>query len=241
VTDAGLAHLKNLSKLEYLNLYATSVTDKGLANLEGLKNLKKLYLWQTKATDAGVAALKKSVPGIVVNRGEELAIVVKPPEPIASEKPTAAATGGALNSKCPVSGKPVEGANTLTYEGKLVAFCCDKCPKAFQKEPTKYASKIVFDLKPEPAPEKKPAAEKKPAGDAKPAEKKTEEKKPAEEKKADAGSPVNANCPVSGKPIETSFTALYDSKTIGFCCDKCLAKFNADPKKFADKIVADAK
>jgi YHS domain-containing protein len=242
VTDAGLAHLKGLAKLEYLNLYSTGVTDKGLASLEGLKDLKKLYLWQTKVSDAGVSSLKKAVPGVAVNRGEELAIVVKAPEPIASEKPTAAATGGALNSKCPVSGKPVEGANTVTYEGKLVAFCCDKCPKAFQKEPTKYASKIEFDLKPAPAPEKKPAEKK--AGDAKPAEKKSDEKKPeekkVEDKKADAGSPVNANCPVSGKPIETSFTALYDSKTVGFCCDKCLAKFNADPKKFADKIVADA-
>lgn len=248
VTDAGLAHLKGLTKLEYLNLYNTAVTDAGLKNLADLKNLKKLYLWQTKVTDGGVASLKKTVPAVNVNRGEELAIVVKAPEPIAAAKPTSAETGGALNSKCPVSGKPVAGANTVTYEGKLVAFCCDKCPKTFQKEPAKFASKIEFDLKPEAA---KPA-EKKPA-DAKPTEKKPEEKKPAakpaEEKKADekkpaqaaAGSPVNTKCPISGNPVDAAFTAAYDSKTVGLCCDKCQAKFTADPKKFADKIVADAK
>jgi len=261
VTDAGLANLKNLSKLEYLNLYGTAVTDKGLANLSGLKNLKKLYLWQTKVTDAGVSALKKADAGLVVNRGEELAIVVKPPEAAPAAKPADAkpadgktvATGAKpLNSKCPVSGKDVVLPNVLTYEGKLVGFCCDKCPKAFEKEPAKYAANIKFDIAP-PATEKKsdakPAdakpADKKPA-DAKPAEKKADDKKaaaPAADKPAQAAAAavINTKCPVSNHAIETGFTALVDGKTVGFCCDKCLAKFNKDPKAFADKIVADAK
>ena len=41
--------------------------------------------------------------------------------------------------------------------------------------------------------------------------------------------------------VEAGFTAVVDGKTVGFCCDKCMAKFNKDPKKFAEKIVADAK
>jgi YHS domain-containing protein len=250
------------------------VTDAGLANLKGLKYLKRLYLWQTKATDAGVKDLKAAVAGVVVNRGEELAIVVKPPEP--TPAPASASASGsaskALNSKCPVSGKDVVLPNTLTHEGKLVAFCCDKCPKAFAKEPAKYAAAIKFDL---PDPDKKPAAdpakkkaepakkpeEKKPEAkpaekkpEAKPAEKKPEEKKPAEakpaEKKVEAATEVkpaaavavvNTKCPVSGKAADAGFTAVVDSKNVGFCCDKCLANFNKDPKKFAGKIVADAK
>jgi YHS domain-containing protein len=296
VTDAGLAHLKGLAKLEYLNLYGTAVTDAGLANLQGLKNLKRLYLWQTKVSDKGVGDLKKAVAGVVVNRGEELAIVVKPPEPPASASASGSASK-ALNSKCPVSGKPVVLPNTLTHEGKLVAFCCDKCPKAFTKEPAKYAAAIKFDLpdpdkkpaeakkpeekKPEKKPEAKPAtvkpaeakpatakpAEAKPAtakpaeakpAEAKPVEKKPEVKpvdpaKPAEKKpeapKADAApaaaaSPVaviNTKCPVSGKAADAGFTANVDAKNVGFCCDKCLSNFNKDPKKFAGKIVADAK
>jgi YHS domain-containing protein len=270
VTDAGLAHLKGLTKLEYLNLYGTSVSDAGLANLSGLKNLKRLYLWQTKVTDAGVNNLKKSVAGVVVNRGEELAIVVKPPEPVKETKPAAAAaavtaTAKPLNSVCPVSGKPVVLPNVLTHEGKLVGFCCDKCPVAFKKEPAKYAANIKFDL-PAPAADKK-VEDKKPAdakpADVKPAEKKAEDVKPADVKPADtkpaekkvettpaapaaaaavtAVSVVNTKCPVSDHAVEAGFTAVVDGRTVGFCCDKCMAKFNKDPKKFAEKIVADAK
>jgi YHS domain-containing protein len=197
VTDAGLANLKGLSKLEYLNLYATGITDAGLANLDGLKNLKKLYLWQTKVTDAGVAALKKSVPGVIVNRGEELAVVIKTPE----VKPD------------------------------------DKKPEV-KKPEVKPAVK---------APEAKPAVkapEAKPA-EAKPVDKKPEAKpadaKPADPKPQAAVGVVNTKCPVSDHAIEAGFTAVVDGKTVGFCCDKCLAKFNKDPKSFAGKIVADAK
>jgi YHS domain-containing protein len=248
VTDAGLAHLKNLSKLEYLNLYGTGVTDAGLAHLSGLKNLKRLYLWQTKVTDAGVGKLKTSVAGVVVNRGEELAIVVKPVE--ASQSASAGASKP-INTKCPVSGKPVEGNNVLTHEGKTIGFCCGNCPKAFQKEPAKFAANIKADAapaaaaKPEKKPEEKKPEEKKPAEAAKPAAAaKVEEKKP-EEKKTEAkpqaaANVVNTKCPVSGKGADAAFTAVVDEKTVGFCCDKCLANFNKNPKKFADKIVADA-
>jgi YHS domain-containing protein len=69
------------------------------------------------------------------------------------------------------------------------------------------------------------------------------EKKDAE-KKADAkpvsASPVNTKCPVSGKDVESGFTATFETKTVGFCCDKCQAKFEKEPKAYADKIVADA-
>jgi YHS domain-containing protein len=270
VTDAGLAHVKGLAKLEYLNLYGTAVSDKGIANLSGLKNLKRLYLWQTKVTDAGVNALKKGTPGLVVNRGEELAIVVKPVEAApAAAAASSSASGSAskpLNSKCPVSGKDVVLPNVLTHDGKLVGFCCDKCPVQFKKDPAKYAANIKFDITP-PAAEKKAeakpevkkaeakavekkAADAKPA-DVKPAEKKGEEKKPADAKPAEkpaaaAATPVaavavNTKCPVSDHDVETGFTAVVDGRTVGFCCDKCMAKFNKDPKAYAGKIVADAK
>lgn len=245
VTDAGLANLKGLTKLEYLNLYGTAVTDAGLANLSGLKNLKHLYLWQTKVTDAGVNSLKKAVPEVVVNRGEELAIVVKPVEaaPAASSASASGSASKALNSKCPVSGKPVVLPNVLTHDGKLVAFCCDKCPVQFKKDPKKYAANIKFDIA-DSDKKAEPKAEKRAAEKAKPAEKKAADKTKAavDAKEAvTAGSPVNTKCPLSGEDVEKGFTAVLDGKTVGFCCDKCLAKFNKDPKAYAGKIVADAK
>ncbi len=53
--------------------------------------------------------------------------------------------------------------------------------------------------------------------------------------------PINQICPVSDEPVNASKVVAYSGETIGFCCDKCLANFNKDPKKFAGKIVADAK
>src|SRR5689334_5371747 len=105
ISDAGLSNLKNLTNLVYLNLYSTNVTDAGLSNLSGLTNLKRLYLWQTKVTAAGADTLKKSLPNVAINRGEELAIIVpKPPEPAPA---ATAASAKPINTICPVSGKPV--------------------------------------------------------------------------------------------------------------------------------------
>jgi YHS domain-containing protein len=204
-----------------------------LANLSGLKNLKRVYLWQTKVTDKGVADLKKAVANLYVNRGEELAIVVAPPpaEPAKPDPKAAAAAAAAkpINTVCPVSGKPVDPTKTLVHEGKVIGFCCDMCPKAFQKDPAKFAANIKADAKPE---EKKPV-------EAKPAEKKPEEKKPEEKKVAAApGTPVNAKCPVSEKDITPGFVSTLDGKTVGFCCDKCLAKFAKEPQKYAAKVAA---
>jgi YHS domain-containing protein len=253
ITDAGLSNLKNLSSLVYLNLYSTNITDAGLANLSGLSNLKRLYLWQTKVTAGGAENLKKSLPNVVINRGEELAVIVpKPPEPSsASAKP--------INTVCPVSGKAVVLANTLAYEGKTIGFCCDKCPKEFEKDPKKFAANIKADAPADKKPEEKKAeakpAEKKP--DAKPADAKADAKaaekkpdapkadaKPAEKKPeepAKAAVAINTKCPVSGEDVDEKIVSLYEAKGVGFCCEDCQKKFLKEPAKFKDKIVADAK
>ena len=178
VTDEGLAHVKGMTNLTYLNLYNTAVTDKGVAELSGLKNLKRLFLWQTKVTEAGVTGLKKSLPELYVNRGEEMAMTTQPvtpakvevkPEPKkeaakpedkkpADKKPeekkpaqtTAAVTATpakAINTKCPVSGKDVDPAHVVVFEGKAVGLCCDKCEAKFVAEPKKYIDKVVADVK----------------------------------------------------------------------------------------------
>ena len=244
ITDAGLANLKNLTNLTYLNLYSTNVTDAGLANLSGLTNLKRLYLWQTKVTAAGADTLKKSLPNVSINRGEELAIIVpKPAEPAsASAKP--------INSVCPVSGKPVVLPNTLAYEGKTIGFCCDKCPKEFEKDPKKFAANIKADAAPADKKDEK-KADAKPTDkkdDKKPEDKKAEEKKVADAKAADKKPEepkklvaINAKCPVSGEDVDASFVSLFENKGVGFCCEDCQKKFLKEPAKFKDKIVADAK
>jgi hypothetical protein len=88
VTDKGLEQLKGLTNLEYLNLYGDNVTDAGLANLEGMKKLKNLYVWQTKVTEAGAAKLKKALPQCDINLGlEPEKPVEKPADKPKEEKP----------------------------------------------------------------------------------------------------------------------------------------------------------
>jgi YHS domain-containing protein len=46
--------------------------------------------------------------------------------------------------------------------------------------------------------------------------------------------PVNKMCAVdTDQPIDPKVTLIYDGKTYGFCCKDCVAKFNADPEKYA--------
>jgi YHS domain-containing protein len=48
------------------------------------------------------------------------------------------------------------------------------------------------------------------------------------------GKAMNATCPVSGKAIDgDSPVTTFDGKTIGFCCNNCVSKFNGMPN--ADK------
>lgn len=239
VTDAGLAHVKGLTNLVYLNLYETAVTDAGLEHVKGLKNLKRLFLWQTKVTDAGAKGLKAANAGLTINRGEETAalMAVKPAEvkPAVANAAVKPAPAGAkpVNKTCPVSGKPVDPTKPiLAFDGKNVGFCCDNCPKSFEKEPEKFKAKIVADAapaKPAEAPKPAPAV----AAPAKPAE----PAKPADPAKP-ALAAINAKCPVSDKDVDPTKVLLFAGKSfgVGFCCDNCPKAFEKDPAKYLAKI-----
>jgi hypothetical protein len=69
VTDAGLAHLAGLPDLEVLNLSRTHITDTGLASLKALKNLRKLVIDDTpQVTAEAVKALAAAIPGLKIER-----------------------------------------------------------------------------------------------------------------------------------------------------------------------------
>ncbi len=46
------------------------------------------------------------------------------------------------NDKCPVSGMPVDASHFVVHEGRQVAFCCAKCKAKFEKDPSKFESKL---------------------------------------------------------------------------------------------------
>ena len=67
ITDAGLVHLKGLTKLQELHLNETKVTDAGLAHLKDLTNLQTLNLRFTQVTDAGLAAMQQTLPNCMIS------------------------------------------------------------------------------------------------------------------------------------------------------------------------------
>ncbi len=50
--------------------------------------------------------------------------------------------GFTRQTKCPVSGKPINAEHTVEYEGKNVYFCCPNCPGAFEANPAKFMAKL---------------------------------------------------------------------------------------------------
>lgn len=58
---------------------------------------------------------------------------------------------------------------------------------------------------------------------------------PAKDDKA-AVKTVNDKCPVSGAPVKPGFVSTFEGKAVGFCCNNCKGKFDANPKQFAAKL-----
>jgi uncharacterized membrane protein/YHS domain-containing protein len=151
VSDAGLTSLTNLLDLQYLNLYGTAITDTGLQALSPLRSLKQLYVWQTQVTPQAVAAFSESrsdkeqihrwqqeidaLQAQIKNQG----ILINTGTPMTVAQTTAVTP---INTKCPITGKDVDLTKTSLYEGKLVAFCCDKCKAAFEKNPKPCLEKL---------------------------------------------------------------------------------------------------
>jgi YHS domain-containing protein len=151
VSDAGLARVATLSDLEYLNLYGTPITDAGLTQLEAMPKLKQIYLWQTKVTPAaGKAFAEARTDKDQLQRWQEeieqLNAKIRDAHTavdMGTILPAAAATNAAaVNTICPVSGKPIDRSKTVLHNGVLVAFCCDDCKATFEKDPTQYLSKL---------------------------------------------------------------------------------------------------
>ena len=51
-----------------------------------------------------------------------------------------------FEQKCVVSGGAAKEDKTVAYKGGKVYFCCENCPKAFEKDVKKYATKANHQL-----------------------------------------------------------------------------------------------
>jgi YHS domain-containing protein len=47
---------------------------------------------------------------------------------------------------------------------------------------------------------------------------------------------VQVTCPVGGEPVSAEFTSSKGGQDVQFCCDKCKAKYEADPAAYKAKL-----
>jgi YHS domain-containing protein len=122
-----------------------------------------------------------------------------------------------VNQNCPVTGEKVDPTvQTVQYKGKTVGFCCPDCIKDFNKDTAKYGKVVDDEL----------------------AKQKKEGKKDDKPKGEQPAAAVNKLCPVEHENAvdPTAPTTVYKGKTIGFCCDDCIKKFESNPDSFAANL-----
>lgn len=154
-------------------------------------------------------------------------------------------TAAPSNEKCPVSGKAVD-ESVVSKHTVVVGFCCGKCQAKFEEDPAAMADKLVEAVG-------KPVNSTCPISGEEIDDSKTLNHKGklvafccgkclakakddastfAEKVKADH--PGNEKCPVSGKEVDPEAFVVH-TREIGFCCEKCQTKFDADPAKVLKK------
>ena len=159
ITDAGLAALKDHQSLSELVLSQTLVTDEAADTLLSLPSLKRLWVWDAKMTAEGLVALRKSMPHVHIDAGDlsntevleaegDLVFTGDAPsvdgvtetegEPVLAD----AASLKPINTVCPVSDKPVDPKYSVVYEGRVIGFCCQNCPKTFWDDPEAFLAKL---------------------------------------------------------------------------------------------------
>jgi YHS domain-containing protein len=159
-----------------------------------------------------------------------------------------------FEAKCVVSGAPAKEDKFVEHNGKKVYFCCENCPKAFEKDPGKFTAKVNHQLlKTEQIVQVACPF----SGEALDPEQSMEidgvkvafccehcKAKANDDKDAlalvftdiEKGFTLQNLCPVSGAAITIENSVEHDGKKVYFCCDKCPAAFTKDPAKFLSKL-----
>ena len=208
VTDAGAPKLAGLKALERLHLEKTAVTDAGLEHLKGLAELRYLNLYGTGVTDAGLVHLKglKKLQKLFLWRTKVTD---------AGEANLAKALPGLRINRSnkwkiiPLAAKPINAKCSFT--GKPLN---PKFTSGFDGQVIGFCCgkcKARFD--------KNPAK----------GIKKVKEYKPVPK-------PINTACPFTGAQLTPKFTSVFDGQVIGFCCGKCMARFDKNPAKGIKKV-----
>lgn len=150
ISDMGLAALHGHPSLERLLITRTHVTSGSTAVFESLPRLTHLYLWGAIFSPTEVEILRMQMPKVFIDFGDSFAaepLEVEPELAFTSDAPlidppldVPSPAGGSvslvpINTRCPVSGKPIDPRFSVVHEGKVLGFCCPNCPKTFWEDP----------------------------------------------------------------------------------------------------------
>ncbi|MCE9592740.1 MAG: hypothetical protein K8S98_00965 [Planctomycetes bacterium] len=150
IDDAALAKLAGHAALAELVLAQTKLTDASVDTLLALPALTRVFLWRSGVGAEGLARLRAARPTLIVDAGDEpdsaptnaeTEIKLTSDAPLPGAAPIVASLVP-INTKCPVSGSPINPKYSVVHDGKVIGFCCPNCPKEFWADPTKFLSKL---------------------------------------------------------------------------------------------------
>ena len=205
--DSKILLLEPIAKqLLWLNLARTGVTDKGIASLAKLRLLSRLHLENTSLTDASTAHLSK------LTNLEYLNLY-----------------------GTQISDASVPNLQKLTKLNKVFLWQTKVTHQGAESLKKHFVDAQIYDDL---------LAQKNKLQSSLNNLVKSEELKVQEhEESANQASskttdtvPLNKKCPVSQKDLDDSKFSIFEGRKIGFCCDKCKTKFDADGAVFRSKI-----
>ncbi|GMU20796.1 MAG: hypothetical protein AMXMBFR13_08920 [Phycisphaerae bacterium] len=162
----------------------------------------------------------------------------------------AAGAGALKQTTCPVTGEPIKADSFTTYEGQKVFFCCDGCIDKLKKNPARYLPALYTQLYPQRIQARCPVM----GGVVDPevfVEHKGQKvyfccsgcddrfkKDPAKYlPKLEENQLTQVHCPVTGGPIDLKQSLKEKDRTVYFCSKDCVAKYEANPQKFAQALL----
>ncbi len=164
LTDASVQSLASMPGLQRLHIWKAGLSEDGIARLmrerPGLRvNAGTVQDAATREVepafqltgDAPPPAPPRS-PGAASQPAEAKAAESRPAVavlaaavPLGAQPPASQPAAGlqAVNSTCPVSGKPAKSEYSIIHRGRIIAFCCPDCASQFWKSPEKFNGKLL--------------------------------------------------------------------------------------------------
>lgn len=151
---------------------------------------------------------------------------------------------------CPVSGEPIKADSFTTYEGQKVFFCCNDCIDKLKQAPAKYLPALYKQIYPQRIQATCPVM----GGAVDPevfvehegqkvyfccdgCDKKFKADPAKYVAKLKESYTTQMHCPVTGNPVDLAQSLEEKDRTVYFSSKESLAKYKADPKKYAEALL----